>query len=191
MRVSIALLSYDHGIIRQVVDVLGEVLQSDKQSVLLVEAMEMSAFLLDFIDKFHHQKEEKFIFPVASSKLPELGTTIAELVGEHAKARELLDTMNADVGETARWAAFSASASSLIGHMTAHINKEELSVFGKIEYALSSAEDRELRQAMTDFADGFRPNYYRTAEEFSRCIQDRVLGPDYYSKAKKKNEDDE
>src|SRR5512136_1586694 len=191
MRVSIALLSYEHGLIRQVVDVLGEALQPNQRSDFLVETMEISAFLSDFIDKFHHQKEEKFIFPIASSKVPELGTTIAELVSEHAKARELLDVMNANVGETAHWATFSASASSLIGHITSHINREELSVFGKIEDALSSAEDRELRQAMTDFTNAFRPNYYRTAEEFSKCIQDRILGSGYYSKPKDRNEVDE
>jgi hypothetical protein len=44
---------------------------------------------------------------------------------------------------------------------------------------------------MTDFTNGFRPTYYKTAEEFSKCIQDRILGPGYYSKAKDKNESDE
>lgn len=187
MRVSIALLSYDHGMIRQVADVLGEVLGSKQPSDFSVEAMEITAFISDFIDRFHHQKEERFLFPIASSKVPELGGTIGDLVADHAKARELLEGMKATVGETGHWAAFSASASSLIAHMTAHINKEELTVFGRIEEALSTEEDRQVRQAMTDFANGFRPNYYRIAEEFSKCIQDRILGPDYYSKAKDKN----
>lgn len=164
---------------------MGEALRSDRHSDLMVEAMEISAFLSDFIDKFHHQKEERFLFPFASARVPALGGTVAELVSDHTKARELLDAMNGTVGEAARWAEFSASASSLIAHMTQHINREELSVFGMIEEALSPAEDREIRQAMTDFANAFRPNYYRTAEEFSKCIQDRILGPDYFSQGKK------
>jgi hemerythrin-like domain-containing protein len=190
MRVSIALLSYDHGIIRQVIDVLGEALSSKEPSDFSVEAMEITAFLSDFIDRFHHHKEERFVFPLALSKAPELRETIGELVAEHAKARELLEVMRTSVGETGQWTAFSGSASSLIAHMTAHINKEELSVFGKIEDALSPTEDREVRQAMTDFTNGFHTNYYRIAEEFSKCIQDRILGPEYYKIGKEKNEDD-
>jgi hemerythrin-like domain-containing protein len=190
MRVSIALLSYDHGIIRQVVDVLGEILGANQQPDFMVEAKEISAFLTDFIDKFHHKKEETYLFPIASSKVPELATTVLELVSDHAKARELLAAMNASIGEKANWGVFSASASSLIEHVTAHINKEELFVFGKIEEVLTREEDRGLIQAMNEFANRFRPNYYRTAEDFSKSIQDRVLGPDYFSKAKKSEEAD-
>jgi len=190
MRVSIALLSYDHGIIRQVVDVLSEILRAKQKSDFMAEAIEISAFLNDFVDKFHHKKEEAYLFPIASLKVPELATTLPELVSDHAKARALLDAMNGSMGEKADWGAFSASATSLIAHMTAHINKEELSVFGKIEEALNREEDRGLIQAMNEFANGFRPNYYRIAEEFSKGIQDRVLGPDYYSKAKKSDEAD-
>lgn len=185
MRVSIALLSYDHGIIRQVADVLGEILKAGQPLDFQAEAMEISAFLTDFIDKFHHKKEEAFLFPIATAKVPDLSATLPELVNDHAKARALLDAMNAGMGERASWGAFAASASSLIGHMTAHIDKEELSVFGKIEEALTREEDRGLTRSMNEFADRFRPDYYRAAEEFSKGIQDRVLGPGYYAEAKK------
>lgn len=185
MRVSIALLSYDHGIIRQVADVLGEILKPRQQPVFSAEALEVSAFLADFIDRFHHRKEEAFLFPLASAKVPELAATLHELVSDHAKARALLDAMNASLGEGGSWGAFAAPASSLIGHMTAHINREELSVFGKIEEALTRDDDRQLTQSMNEFANKFRPNYYRMAEEFSKRIQDRVLGQDYYSSEKK------
>jgi hemerythrin-like domain-containing protein len=58
MRISVTLLSYEHGVIRQVLDVLAEIVRTSSIDKHFDHVVEIVDFLDSYMDKFHHKKEE-------------------------------------------------------------------------------------------------------------------------------------
>ena len=182
MRISIALLSYDHGVIRMVIDVLLEITEKDALGRFRGEASEISKFLKGYINDFHHEKEERFLFPAVLRLDPAMDSDIRELVQDHAHAREVLKELgnSSEINEGSK---FKVLSKEIVEIMTAHIDKEEKDVFPRIELLLTPSEDRAIYSATQVFADGvFGPGYVRSSEKFAAKVQEKVLGADYYKK---------
>jgi len=62
-------------------------------------------------------------------------------------------------------------------HMTSHINKEEGTVFPRIEGVLTPEENRRIHREYSDFNKHFGPKFYIKSEEFAKRVQDEILGP--------------
>ncbi|MDD1765155.1 MAG: hemerythrin domain-containing protein [Methanomassiliicoccales archaeon] len=184
MRISVTLLSYEHGVIRQVLDVLAEIVRTSSIDKHFDHVVEIVDFLDSYMDKFHHKKEERFVFPAAMISSPNLKPEIEELLHEHRRARQLLGIM---IDETRQKGIkdlnrLSRSSKALVEHVTIHIQKEESSVFPKIEDAISIDDDIKVDEKCREFTrDRFGEDFHQVNERFSFRIQDEVLGAGHNS----------
>jgi hemerythrin-like domain-containing protein len=180
MRISITLLQYDHGIVRQVLDVVGEVLRTHRASKHMPELREAMAFLEQFLDRFHHAKEEKFLFPVAAKECPKIADILVRLQEEHTVARNMIKRAikAIDKGDEE---ATEREGLALVDHMTIHINEEENQVFPVIENELQLETDALVHVQYEKFmVNEFGKNYYQASEAFANDLQDRILGPGFF-----------
>jgi len=180
MRVSITLLQYDHGLIRQVIDVLGEAVKRRTAEKHLEEMKEIVGFMDRFMDGFHHRKEENFLFASAVKAGTLTETDRSDLVADHAEARRLVNSLH-DALIVKDYGRFYMDGRKIVDHMTAHIRTEEDMVFPKIEEGLSSEEDMAISKRFEEFqAEKFSEDLYPITERFANWVQDNVLGPGYF-----------
>ncbi|MCE5296781.1 MAG: hemerythrin domain-containing protein [Euryarchaeota archaeon] len=180
MRVSITLLQYDHGLIRQVVDVLGEAAKQRMVEKHLEEMKEIVGFMEKFIDGFHHTKEERFVFPAALRSGSLSNADYDDLIADHNEARRLIASMRSAL-KAKDYASFSIDGKKMADHMLAHIREEENDIFPKIEEGLSTEEDMVInRQFETFLEENFSEDLYPATETFANWVQDNVLGPGYF-----------
>jgi hemerythrin-like domain-containing protein len=180
MRISVTILQYDHGIVRQVLDVVGELLRTHRAPKHMPDLREAMSFLEQFLDRFHHAKEERFLFPVAANECPKIADTLVRLKEEHAQAREMI--MRAlraiDAGDESGAV---KEARALVDHMTIHISEEENQVFPVIENCMQLESDAHVHAQYEKFmAKEFGKTYYQMSEEFANELQDRLLGPGFF-----------
>jgi len=180
MRISIMLLSYDHGIIQIASDVLGEIAKRRILDKKRNETFEISVFLDKFLGKYHHTKEEKFLFPFAVKSDPSLVPDVDALISDHRRMEKLLsDSVSISKAEGAE-ADLYAICSEIAELSASHINKEERRVYPLIEAHLSSEEDHEIYNECKEFTDrNFGYDYLRNSESFAMIMQSVVLGPNY------------
>jgi hemerythrin-like domain-containing protein len=187
MKVSITLLSYDHGILRQVLDVYKDIVEKksiEKHRLIATEGVE---FLLMFMDHFHHGKEERFLFPAAICADPEHPDEVQNLFEEHRTARILAEGMLTAVRPGGDDADFYENAGKLVEHMTAHIRKEEDIIFPGIDAKMDEEEDMRIYKHFEDFImSNFREDIYPSAEAFAGRLQDAVMGAGYFASPNKK-----
>jgi hemerythrin-like domain-containing protein len=186
MKVSITLLSYDHGILRQVLDVYKDIVEKKSVDQHRQIAAEGAEFLLMFMDHFHHGKEERFLFPAAMCADPEHTEDLQQLFDDHRVARLLAQGMLTFVRPGGDDAAFYENANKLVEHMTAHIRKEEDVVFPDIEAKMEGEVDMRIYKQFEDFImSNFKEDIYPAAESFAARFQDEVMGKGFFESGKK------
>ncbi len=186
MKVSITLLSYDHGILRQVLDVYKDIVEKESIEQNRQIATEGVEFLLMFMDHFHHGKEERFLFPAAMCADPEHTGDLQSLFDDHRTARILAEEMLSSVRPGGDDAKFYEKTKELVDHMTAHIRKEEDVIFPAIDAKVNSEEDMQVYKHFEDFTmTNFKEDIYPSAEAFAAKFQDAVLGKGFFETAKK------
>ena len=185
MKVSITLLSYDHGILRQVLDVYKDIAEKESIKSNRQIATEGVEFLLMFMDHFHHGKEERFLFPAAICADPEHTDDLQQLFEDHRTARLLAEGMLSSVRSDGDEAVFYENAKKLVEHMTAHIRKEEDTVFPGIEAKMDEDEDMRVYKHFENYTMvNFKEDIYPSAEAFAARFQDAVLGAGYFETRK-------
>lgn len=140
-------------------------------------------FLDEYVDKYHHGKEEKLLFPMAVKRSKELVPEIARLVSEHGAARANITKLKTMVAIEAAYTDGSLSVVSkeVVDSMTRHIRHEEDVVYPKIEEAISLDDDLKLIAKYERFNLDFSPDFARLGEEFGVKLQDEVLGPGFFT----------
>jgi len=185
MKVSVTLLSYDHGILRQVLDVYKDIVEKgsiEKNRQIATEGVE---FLMMFMDHFHHGKEERFLFPAAMCADPEHTENLQKLFEDHRTARMLAEEMLTSVRPGGDDAKFNESAGKLVLHMTEHIRKEEDTIFPGIDALMDEKEDLRVYKHFEDFTmNNFKEDIYPAAEAFASRFQDAVLGKGFFESGK-------
>lgn len=175
MLLASTVLSYDHGFIQQVVDLLPDAAErpdADWQGLAgVVEYLEK------FMDAFHHGKEERFLFPAALAADPSMDSAVKKLVAEHEHARDLLRRIRAELREGGDRAACAARGRELAAHMSAHIEYEERTFFPAVGQVLTPEQDRKVTVESDRFTVMI---FYKFCEGFADRLQDEVLGPGYY-----------
>jgi hemerythrin-like domain-containing protein len=180
MRVSITLLQYDHGLIRQVIDVLGEAVKQRTVEKYLEEMKEIVGFMEKFMDGFHHRKEELFLFPAAVKAGYISEADRDDLVSDHDEARRLVASMHAAL-LIKDFTSFYRDGKKMADHMLSHIREEEDTIFPKIEERMSPEEDMVINKQFEDFlSQRFSEDLYPATESFANWVQDKVLGPGYF-----------
>lgn len=112
-------------------------------------------FIQNFADRFHHAREESFLFPA----LLELGFeedsgALWFLKEEHGVERTLLAELEIAIdeygdGDTSAINRFVESATKFRDHLLAHMQKEEGFLFRLVEEVLDETEVEALAQSMT------------------------------------------
>jgi hemerythrin-like domain-containing protein len=180
MRISVTILQFDHGIIRQVLDVVGELTRTHGAHRHMPELREVMSFLEQFLDRFHHAKEEMFLFPVAAKECPKIAEELEKLKVDHAEARRTIQTALRAL-EVEDVEAVEAWVKELVDLMTVHISEEENQVFPVIENGLQLETDAHVHAQYERFMlKEFGKSYYQVAEEFANDIQERLLGPGHF-----------
>ncbi len=176
MRVTITILSYDHGILRQVLDVVSDMAVSGNLDQHKGIMPEVADFFLKFMDNYHHGKEERFIFPVAADGPDRIKAMIPDLVAEHRQARSFAEAIASNVASWDR-EPLAQNCIDLVAHMRDHIIKEEDFVFPAIENIMDSDRDLALfDQAQTFVKRDFGEDYPQKMEEFANRLQETVWG---------------
>jgi hemerythrin-like domain-containing protein len=140
-------------------------------------------FLDEYLDKYHHGKEEKLLFPMAAKRSKDLMPEIARLVSEHGAARANIAKLRTMVAIEAAYTDGSLGVVSkeIVDSMTRHIRHEEDVVYPKIEEAISLDDDLKLIAKYERFNHDFSPDFARLGEEFGVKLQDEVLGPGFFT----------
>jgi len=183
MRVSVTLLQYEHGIIRQVIDVLGEMVKHNSMKKHQNQMKHIVKFLDEYVDKYHHGKEEKLLFPISAKRSKELVPEIARLVSEHEAARANIAKLKTIIAIDAAYTDGSLGIVSkeIVDNMIRHIRHEENVVYPKIEDVLSLEDDMKLIAKYERFNIDFGPDFARLGEDFAVKLQDDVLGPGFFT----------
>jgi hemerythrin-like domain-containing protein len=176
MNITITILSYDHGILREVFDVLDDMVRSGKLDEHRDVMPEVSDFLQEFMDHYHHGKEERFIFPQAENGPDKLKEAVPRLIEEHRKAKAYADAIKVGIGS---WdvPALSQNLVDLVAHMRNHIVQEEDFVFPAIEALIDSDKDMTIfDQSQVFLKENFGEDYQQKMEKFANGLQERVWG---------------
>lgn len=179
MRLSIVLLSYEHGVIRQVIDCLAEVLKRGEVEKFWNLLSESDDFLNQYMDSFHHGKEERYLFPFVKKNLSH-DDQVERLVREHERARDLLERMSSALSDRAL-DEYEEYTDLLVRHTVRHIDFEENILFPDVEEEMPMEEDQSIYGKYEQFlAENFEEGFAEKAERFSHRIQDKVLPPGYF-----------
>ena len=139
-------------------------------------------FIKNYADKFHHAKEEKFMFPAAVRNHVMKQEGMDHLLKEHEEARAYVRSME-DALKRGKMPVFYDSAKKLVEHMTHHIKEEENEFFPKIEEGLDGDEDMRVYKEFEAFTNKmFTEDVYKATESFAQTIQDDILGPSYFER---------
>jgi hemerythrin-like domain-containing protein len=180
MRSSITLLQYEHGVIRQVMDCLNELVRRELTTDYERQGVEIYHFLVKYLDSYHHRKEERFLFPFACRVSDKLGDKVESLLKDHRKARALLKSLGTTLRQNGieDSGLFNINAHDLIEHVNKHMENEEKYVFPQIEESIPIDEDRLLSQKYHEFTlANFGDTFLGKSEEFALKMQNEIMGP--------------
>jgi len=141
----------EHGTIKEMLQILGIFcarLESG-ESADLADAEAMIGFFQVYADRFHHDKEERLLFPLLEKLgVPRAGGPVEIMLEDHALGRgyllgmlEVLQDLPSG-GEAVR--SFALGARNFIHLMTEHIKTEDDAIFDLAEMRLSSGELAQL-----------------------------------------------
>ena len=176
MQIFTTLLSYDHGILRQVLDVMGDIAENDAWEQHRDALPEVVDFLQRFMDQYHHGKEERFLFPAAPPGEKRLQEQIGDLVAEHREAKAYADAIGKgledwDVG------ALRDNVNGVVAHMRHHIQEEEDIVFPEFNRVLDPEKDMPMHEESQKFMEErFGASFQTDMEDFANRLQDKVMG---------------
>jgi hemerythrin-like domain-containing protein len=127
----------------------GAIAESGRFDAAVVE--EVLDFSRNFVDRCHHAKEERYLFPRLTERgLPAEGGPIAVMLAEHEEGRGLVRQATellpkAKNGDAV--AALGRALSDYVALLRAHIDKEEGVLFAAADRLLSDEDQRELASA--------------------------------------------
>lgn len=117
---------------------------------------ELVAIILDYIDafpnRFHHPKENEYLFKALRRRSAEAGAVLDELEAEHARGDELVHNLRYQltrcrVSGTGAVDAFAAAVEDYAGFHWRHMRKEEDVVMPLAERTLTDADWRAVDDA--------------------------------------------
>jgi hemerythrin-like domain-containing protein len=137
-----------------------------------------------FVDKCHHGKEEKLLFPALEEVgVGNEGGPIGVMLDEHRQGRELVGLMRAAMtqyrqGETAAAARFSKAAKAYIDLLHRHIEKENNVLFSIADQHLSKDKLSELKKGFDrietdEIGAGRHAEFHRVLENLEKVYLQR------------------
>ena len=114
------------------------------------------AFVREFADGVHHQKEEKILFPrMVEAGVPKEGGPIGVMLYEHDEGRAHIRAMNdalpqAAAGDTKARGLLIREARGYVSLLRAHIEKENMILFPMADRVFDQTEKATIREAFAE-----------------------------------------
>ena len=142
----------EHCAIKEMLEVLGKFclrLENDADTNL-DDGQAILEFLQVYADKFHHDKEERLIFPLLEQLgVPRKGGPIEIMLEDHAQGRAYVQEMSEQLerlrsGDRDAVSLFTESGRNYRHLLTEHIKTEDEAIFDMAEMRLSTAQLEQL-----------------------------------------------
>ncbi|MCE5327096.1 MAG: hemerythrin domain-containing protein [Planctomycetaceae bacterium] len=167
------ILKHEHDVILMVVQAVQRQIEGTAEGQVpdwrrLAEILE---FFAAFVDRCHHRKEEKCLFPqLCQHGMHCTEEPIAVLLDEHQQGRQYLATLRDAIVVIRR----SLLEYSKLLHR--HIEKENTEVFPVADQLVSEEEDRELERRFDqieqqEIGPGVHERYHQMAHELAEQLQ--------------------
>lgn len=137
---------------------------------------EMVDFFVNFVDRCHHTKEEKHLFPKLEERgILHEGGPIGVMLDEHGRGRGLVaaikDGLGTGPGE-ATSAALKGNLRAYVDLLRAHIDKENGVLFVMAEKVLTTEEQHDLSRAFErveaeEIGEGVHEKYHQLAHRLA------------------------
>ena len=137
----------------------------------------MIEFLQVYADKFHHEKEERLIFPLLEKLgVPMKGGPLEIMLEDHVQGRAYVQAMSEALerlqgGEPEAGSSFTESAANYIRLMREHIKTEDEAIFDMAEMRLSVVQ---LEQLAVEFITVEKVNLGEGRQEALHLLLDRL-----------------
>lgn len=137
---------------------------------------DISAFLRDFSEDYHHAKEERFLFPLLEARgVPASGCPIAVLHHEHQKGQALLtqldDAAQTVIASGAGKDALVTTLRDLVRLYVDHIWKENYLLLPMADKVLSEDDHATLRQQFDSIETGLGAGKHQQLEQLSMRLE--------------------
>ena len=179
-------LTEEHEAVRLTLHVLEKISTDIDRSRKIANSDHIDAlleFFRVFVDKCHHGKEEKLLFPALEEVgVGKEGGPIGVMLDEHRQGRELVEAMTAAMtqyhqGEATAAARFSEAAKAYIDLLKRHIEKENNVLFSIAERHLSKDTLSELKKGFDrletdEIGVGRHAEFHRMLERLQKVYLD-------------------
>jgi hemerythrin-like domain-containing protein len=139
---------------------------------------EMVDFFINFVDRCHHAKEEKHLFPkLEEHGIPRHGGPIGVMLDEHTQGRSLVAAMKEALSQSqGEGDHVSADAEKnllrYVQLLRSHIDKENNVLFVMADRALSAEEQQDLSKAFAkveaeEIGEGVHEKYHQLAHRLA------------------------
>lgn len=137
---------------------------------------EMVDFFVNFVDRCHHTKEEKHLFPKLEERgIPHEGGPIGVMLDEHDRGRKLVAAMKEGLGGSRSDPVPASVRESLFEYihlLRAHIDKENNVLFVMAERVLTQDEQQALSKAFAkveaeEIGEGVHEKYHQLAHRLA------------------------
>lgn len=174
------ILRHEHRVIEQALRALdGICLNLKAGDVVPPEALEqLLDFIRNFADRFHHNKEETYLFPALNPNvLPKDGDALRFLMEEHQTERRLIAELELAIGKYCYGDSAAAdqiieAANSYRDHLVNHMREEEAILFRLAEEMLDETVKSSLihsfAQEDAQGNNGMAAKYERIADELEK-----------------------
>ena len=130
-----------------------------------------------FPDKFHHPKEERYLFKAVRNRSPETGDILDQLVRQHATAERMVDELDAalkayDKHYPNGLEDLAMTAESFVDLQREHMRLEEEKVLPVAKAVLTEEDWREIDNA---FASNTDPLFSENLETAFHSLHDRIM----------------
>lgn len=178
MTSAIDIIHRDHVNIARVLEVLEESISEagGKPDFELLE--QIVYYMRVFPDRFHHPKEEKFLFPALRARDPSAGPVIDELERQHAEGERLLAELTERIrasedGADGAEADLRRAADTYVAFQRSHMTTEETEILPRARKHLADSEWRDINRA---FAADHDPIFGDNLDTGFRALQSRITG---------------
>ncbi len=173
------ILKHEHTVVLLVVDAMDREAQAIRGGapVRPDEVTKMVAFMREFTDGCHHNKEEKILFPTLQELSPAASGPVTVMLREHEQGRGHGRAITAALPQAAAGDAAAAAvvADNLAGYaelLRAHIEKENQVLFPFAERTLSAGDKARLAEEFERIEEeetgaGVHEKYHALAHELA------------------------
>lgn len=170
------ILRNEHIEIKKMLTILGTVIEriNSGEKVSTQDLEKIIDFIKVFVDKCHHGKEEKILFPrLEEAGIPRYGGPIGVMLMEHEEGRRYVKNMAEDIerfkkGVEATLDVFNKNAVNYVALLEQHIWKEDNILFNLADQHIPSSKQEEILHLFEEFEEGIKGEHEKQLEALKK-----------------------